>query len=277
MLMNEITTQWINAYINHPKSAVIVASEDVLSQDIVIDYLHDKLIGQHNNPYVRINSEEKNTIGVEKIRELKKQLSLQANTSTNAISRMIVIEQANQMTDEAQNALLKLIEELPGRTTICLTVQQSSDLLPTVASRCYLIRVLPLEKAIALKYAESTSVSTQEAQKMYAMSSGYPGLFDSLVKDESNAMVESISEAKTFLTSTIFERQKCIATLVKNPEKIPMQLKAMRTIALSGLRTSDAKTKFRWKKTIEQVAITERHIAANVSTKLALLRLSITI
>ena len=277
MLMNTITKQWIDAYVSHPKTAVIIESEDELSHAIVIEYLHDKLIGRKNNPYISINSEDKKTIGVEKIRDLKKQLSLQANTSINPITRMIVIDQADRMTDEAQNALLKLIEELPARTTICLTITKSSRLLTTVTSRCFLVRVLPIEEDRAKQYARNLSVSDQEATKMYLLSSGNPGLFLSLINKESSPLTDAIQDAKIFLSSTVFERQKLIGVIVKTPDVVPMQLRAIRIIALTGLRSSVGPAKNRWKQTLEQVAITESQLASNVSTKLALLRLSISI
>jgi hypothetical protein len=277
MFMNVITQQWIDAYVKHPKTAVIIESEDELSHAPVVEYLHDSLIGSSHNPLVTINSEDKNSIGVDKIRQLKRQLSLQANASDSQISRMVVIEQAQRMTDEAQNALLKLIEELPARTVICLTVDQSSNLLATVSSRCFHLRVLPIEKNLAMKYAAEHDLSTSDAEKLYMISGGYPGLYKSLVEDEKSDITLSISEAKKFLTSNVFDRQKIVQSLAKEPETIALYLRSLRTIALAGLRTSTGTSKSRWMKTLSEVAFTERQLSANVSTKLALLRLSISI
>jgi hypothetical protein len=277
MFMNVITQQWIDAYVKHPKTAVIIESEDELSHAAVVEYLHDSLIGNSHNPLVTINSEDKNSIGVDKIRQLKRQLSLQANASDSQISRMVVIEQAQRMTDEAQNALLKLIEELPARTVICLTVDQSSNLLATVSSRCFHLRVLPIEKNLAMKYAAEHDLSTSDAEKLYMISGGYPGLYKSLVEDEKSDITLSISEAKKFLTSNVFDRQKIVQSLAKEPETIALYLRSLRTIALAGLRTSTGTSKSRWMKTLSEVAFTERQLSANVSTKLALLRLSISI
>jgi len=272
-----MTKQWIDAYVNHPKTAVIVESEDELSHAVVLNYLYENLIGDSHNPLVTIASEDKKTIGVEKIRHLKKQLSLQANGSLDKISRMIVIEQAQRMTEEAQNALLKLIEELPDRTIICLAADQSANLLPTVSSRCFQLRVLPIEKNIAIDFALVNSIKKSEAEKLYAISSGHPGLFMSLVMDNTSDVTVSIGEAKKFLTSTIFERQKIIQVLVKEPDTIPMYLRSLRTIALAGLRTSNESSKKRWGETLTQIAMTEKQLSANVPTKLALLRLSVSI
>jgi len=277
MLVNKITKQWIDAYIKHPKAAVLLDSEDETSFKEVTDFLHKELIGKSNNPYIVISSEDKKTIGVEKIRELKKQLSLRANNSSNAISRMIVIEEAHAMTLEAQNALLKLIEELPDKTIVCLTSSHAAELLATVTSRCFIIKLLPLEKETALSYAKTQGVTDSDAERFYAMSAGFSGLFISLIDDDPSGVTRYIIGAKTFLSSTVFERQKLITGMVKNPEDIPMQLRGLRIIALAGLRAGEPKAKLLYKKILEEVALTEKQLSANVSTKLALLRLSVSI
>ncbi len=54
-------------------------------------------------------------------------------------NRLIVINDANQATLEAQNALLKILEEPPPKTYIILTSNSNDQLLPTVISRCQII------------------------------------------------------------------------------------------------------------------------------------------
>ncbi len=128
-----------------------------------------------------------------------------------------------------------------------------------------------------MEYATENSIQLPEAEKSYAISAGYPGLYLSLLTKSATDVTESIGEAKKFLTSTIFERQKIIQTLAKEPESIALYLRSIRTIALAGLRTSNDSSKQRWKRTLTEVAITEKQLSANVSTKLALLRLSISL
>jgi DNA polymerase-3 subunit delta' len=56
------------------------------------------------------------------------------------------------MTPSAGNALLKVLEEPPARTTIILTAQQASDLLPTIVSRCQHLRFDPVPLADLSRY-----------------------------------------------------------------------------------------------------------------------------
>lgn len=74
-------------------------------------------------------------IGVEEIRRLKKAM---------ALGQSVVIPAAQKLTEEAQNALLKTLEEPPENTSLVLITTDLDTLLPTVVSRCHVIE-LPKE------------------------------------------------------------------------------------------------------------------------------------
>lgn len=64
--------------------------------------------------------------------------------------QIAVVEDADRLTEQAQNALLKAIEEPPGRTVWLLCAPSTEDLLPTIRSRCRLLRLrIPDAAAIA--------------------------------------------------------------------------------------------------------------------------------
>lgn len=77
-----------------------------------------------------------NSIGIEDVRELQKKAFLKPFKSQE---KALVIHNAQQATNEAQNALLKLLEEPPTNTYIILTADSSRPFLPTVLSRCKII------------------------------------------------------------------------------------------------------------------------------------------
>lgn len=79
---------------------------------------------------------EKNSIGIDLIRNLKRQIAYKPFESDHKI---IIIEEAEKLTIEAQNALLKTLEEPPNATILILTTKNYDLLLPTIISRCQLI------------------------------------------------------------------------------------------------------------------------------------------
>jgi DNA polymerase-3 subunit delta' len=85
-------------------------------------------------------SEKKKMISISQIREIGLLLSSKPN---EARKRMVLIENADKMNVQAQNALLKMLEEPPENTFFILTAVQTAPLLPTILSRCRQFRFRP--------------------------------------------------------------------------------------------------------------------------------------
>ncbi len=84
---------------------------------------------------------DKKIISISQIREMGMRLASRPN---EAAFRMVLILTADLMNIQAQNALLKLLEEPPEKTFFILTASKTSKLLPTIISRCRTIRFKPL-------------------------------------------------------------------------------------------------------------------------------------
>ena len=80
-------------------------------------------------------------IVAEDVRRLNRFLSLSA---TEGGRRVVLIDSADEMNTQAANALLKMLEEPPARTTLLLVSHQPAGLLPTIRSRCRDLRLQPL-------------------------------------------------------------------------------------------------------------------------------------
>lgn len=80
-------------------------------------------------------------IVVDDIRRLSRFFGLSA---ADGGRRVVIVDAADEMNTSAANALLKMLEEPPVRTTILLISHQPSRLLPTIRSRCRTLRLMPL-------------------------------------------------------------------------------------------------------------------------------------
>ncbi len=83
----------------------------------------------------------RNEIVVEDIRKLGRFFGLSA---ADGGRRVVIVDPADEMNVSAANALLKMLEEPPARTTLLLISHQPSRLLPTIRSRCRTLRLSPL-------------------------------------------------------------------------------------------------------------------------------------
>lgn len=101
--------------------------------------------------------ETESSIGIEDVRKLQQKLFLKPYKSTDKAS---IIHDAHMLTIEAQNALLKILEEPPDHTYIILSAENQDRLLPTIISRCQLI-------ALETKVTELNEQDGQELSEVF--------------------------------------------------------------------------------------------------------------
>jgi DNA polymerase-3 subunit delta' len=95
--------------------------------------------------------DDKESIGIEQIRELVADLSL---TSYEGGGKVAVIEPANAMTVNAANSLLKTLEEPPGDTVLVLVLDRVGKLPATIFSRCQRIDIATPPEEVALAWLD---------------------------------------------------------------------------------------------------------------------------
>ncbi len=101
--------------------------------------------------------EDKQSISIDQIRDLQHQLSLKPYAADHKIG---ILPEAQRMTVEAQNALLKTLEEPPAHSVLILTAPSTKQLLPTIVSRCQIVR---LEAEVDLNFeSEEHQKSAEE-------------------------------------------------------------------------------------------------------------------
>ncbi|MBU0986366.1 MAG: DNA polymerase III subunit delta' [Proteobacteria bacterium] len=109
-------------------------------------------------------------IKIEQIRTLCHTLAMKP---FEARLRVVILSGAQAMTAAAGNALLKVLEEPPDRTILILTARQTSELLPTIVSRCQHIRFHPiLREHLEPMLIEKQGASADEASIIATMANG---------------------------------------------------------------------------------------------------------
>jgi len=110
---------------------------------------------------------------VDAIRELQHSLSLTPYEAAYRIAILLRFEEANL---SAANALLKTLEEPAPRVILILTAENAENLLPTIASRCEILRLRPVMNSLIRNWLlDSGEVSQEEAELISTVASGRPG------------------------------------------------------------------------------------------------------
>lgn len=111
-----------------------------LSSD-TIELIQDEIQKKSENPYHIISIPDANIIKINSIRDIRKFISLNFNELKY---RLIIISDAHLMNDEAQNTLLKSLEEPPEGIIFVLLTDNKNQLLETIRSRCWTVNFDPL-------------------------------------------------------------------------------------------------------------------------------------
>ncbi|UCE17409.1 MAG: DNA polymerase III subunit delta' [Gemmatimonadota bacterium] len=93
-------------------------------------------------PYGKATFTKQASISIETVRELQRTLPYRPYEGTY---KVVIMSDADKMTIEAANALLKTLEEPPAATLLILTTGRPHALLPTIVSRCQKVRFDPLK------------------------------------------------------------------------------------------------------------------------------------
>lgn len=137
-----------------------------------------------NHPdIIRVTHEKPNSIGVDDIR-------VQVNNTVmikpyQGPYKVYIIDRADLMTVEAQNALLKTIEEPPQYTVIMLLTENADLLLPTVTSRCVMLKLRYIKDTLIRRYLmENLKIPDYKADLCTAFAQGNMGQAITLANSE---------------------------------------------------------------------------------------------
>jgi DNA polymerase III delta prime subunit len=123
------------------QSFLIAAKDKNTASSYISDLLKEKKIDRLD---INLHIYEK-AMGIENVRNIQEQILLKPFRGK---TKAVIIQAYENITQEAQNALLKVLEEPPANTIIIISTQKKELLLPTIISRCKIIELK--EKQISL-------------------------------------------------------------------------------------------------------------------------------
>ncbi len=167
--------------------------------------LREKHIGQFDVHPLQFSSEG-GSLGIKAVKSWQQKLLLRPVASPMKAG---IIEQANFLTTEAQNALLKTLEEPPPNTILILTANTSSYFLPTILSRCLITHIQPQNK----KDTESDQKIIETLQKLLP-----PATRAAIIQGIDSA-IQSRDEAKQWVNTAL-------QVVHDHPEVVPHTVRA---------------------------------------------------
>lgn len=139
--------------------------------------------GDNHPDVIWVTHEKPNTISIDEIREqVNKTIAIKPYKSKYKI---YIIPDAEMMTLQAQNAILKTIEEPPEYAVLILLTANETELLPTIHSRCVMLRFRPISAELVKKYLmEHFQIPDYKAEICASFGQGNIGKAARLATDE---------------------------------------------------------------------------------------------
>lgn len=155
---------------------------------------------------------------VDQIRELQRSLSLSPYSGRYRIALLLRFEEANP---HAANALLKTLEEPPTSVILLLTADSVENLLPTIASRCEVIRLRPVPLNSLAEFLQTDrQIPTDKARLLAHLAGGRPGYALKLLAEGSllEKRQEWLADHQDLLSNGIVERFVLASKLSKDKD-----------------------------------------------------------
>lgn len=191
---------------------------------------------QHIDLSVVQAEREGGTLKVEQVRELHKSIALLPYEAPFRIALLLRFHEANA---NAQNALLKTLEEAPSRVILLLTADSPDVLLPTIVSRCEVLRLRPLAVDRLEGALQMRGIPAERAQLLAHLSGGRLGQALRIEQDESvqEKRQELIADWLRLLAANRAERFAHAEDLTRGaPEKARGNLREAFPVWLSAWR-----------------------------------------
>ena len=125
-----------------------------------------------NNPDFSIIEPDGNSIKIAQIRELQEYVYIKPIVSSK---KVFIINDSDKMTEEAQNSLLKTLEEPPEYIIIILVASNENKLLNTIKSRCLKIGFNNIDKKELIQYIVKEQIITNPSDGLLSMCNGSIG------------------------------------------------------------------------------------------------------
>lgn len=295
------------ASLNLAQTYIFAGPENLGKSTIALSFARNLLLsdGQDVDAFSSINSDlhilereaGKKNISIEAVRGFVKMLSLSSFLNSYKIG---IIKEAETLSPEAANALLKTLEEPRDKVIIILLVSSIDSLPATIASRAQVLYFYPIALEEVYDYLTSDlKLKRDDARDLAALSAGRPLLAAKFVENNDlyNKHLEIASTFFNFFSTDISGRSKLLNSLLANSETLNADLAALilelwqraaRDLLLSSLDCQDLvqhaalrvemekalgshqKDSAYFLNVLELLGVLKKYLAANVSPLLVL-------
>ena len=223
-LINNFKQRCLKNTLSH---AHLIAGEDGVGKGKLANILAKFILnGDLDREYVDIinYSSEKSSFGVDDVRDIIEEVYKKPFEKDK---KVIIIHEGNKLTIQAQNALLKTIEEPPKGVYIIILCESLELIFDTIKSRCEIYKLKPLTKSELYEYIKikKFNYDENEIKSAIAFSEGVPGRIDRYFNDDKlrelrNNIVILIKNLNKNDLEAILQQEESFSNLKNDKEEV---------------------------------------------------------
>ncbi len=277
LVIHPVTRRQLTDFAAAPAHALLLSGPAGSGKQTLAVRLSETVIGLPADglaayPYkMLVASEEGKAIGIEAVRAMEHFLSLKVPAGTRpGHSRVIIVEGAHLLSHEAQNALLKTLEEPPAGTFIILTADNEKALLPTILSRVQSIQVKRPGWDAVESYFRARELDGKDIKHAYAVSGGLPGLMLALLDSTDHPLALATQYARQILSQPPYGRLLLVDELSKQRQLAIDTARILQQMASLSLQTATGRTADKWQAVLSAAYEAAEALNNSAQPKLAL-------
>jgi DNA polymerase-3 subunit delta' len=274
ILFSERDSLSLSSFFEKPAHATLIVRPGGFSAEEEL-FLVDQLLGERyrTNLIKMKESEGKSVLSVDDVRQLSASLSL--SSKRGGERRLVLIPEDVRIDPKAQNALLKILEEPPEGVFFMLLASKDGNFLPTISSRCSLIKLeKPNEDNAASEISKNLNLNEVQSKALWLQAGGSSRDLANVLADENlkKYVLESLSDAKKFLGAKDYEKLTVLKNRLSKREDALSFLNALLVVLEIFIEKNPAKA-LSLRPLVDRAESAHRGIRANANVRIQLLSL----
>lgn len=223
-IINSFKKRAVNNSLSH--AHLIVGVDGIGKSKLAKVFALQILNGVDTREYVDIINyrPKKLSFGVDEVRELIAEVGKKPFEGNK---KVIIVHEGNKLTIQAQNALLKTIEEPPSGVFIIILCESLELILDTIKSRCQIYKLTPLSKSEIREYIRNikNNATEEEILASLAYSEGVPGRAERFLTDNNlqklrELLLDVLAEANNGAADVLLRYENLLLSYKDNKDEI---------------------------------------------------------
>jgi DNA polymerase III delta prime subunit len=272
----------LDTFVHQPSQSVLLTGplgtgKTQVAQSVAAALLRTTTALDHH-AYYRVVRPDKGSVSIEQVRELTNFFRLKV-PGPEAIKRVAVLEDADTMGHEAQNALLKLLEEPPHDSVLVLTSSRPEHLLATIRSRVQTLQLGSPSSSELTEYFRTEGYDEPTVAAAILRSGSNVAAAHRILTGEDPAD-EVVGLVKQALSGSSYERLLLVDGLAKQKDLAITFVDTLATVAMASLQSAAQKgaaSLKRWQQVLEAANTAQEALEQKGNAKLVLSELMLSL